>query len=130
MISDDLLRRLCRARETLRETDGRLSLSAIAAQAGLSRSHFMALYAGAFGDTPHQTRIAARLARARELLAERDCTVTQACLAAGFSSLGSFSTLFSRRYGVTPSEARRQFRDGQTAWAPHCMTLMNEALAR
>jgi AraC-like DNA-binding protein len=51
-----------------------------------------------------------RLCRARELLAQLDGpqpSVTAVCMQVGFSSLGSFSTLFSRRFGETPSAYRR-----------------------
>jgi AraC-like DNA-binding protein len=46
------------------------------------------------------------LERARRLLA-LGLPVTEACLGSGFESLGSFSTLFRRRFGIPPSEFRR-----------------------
>ena len=43
----------------------------------------------------------------QELL-EQEASVTKACFAVGFDSLGSFTTLFKRLEGMTPSEYQRQ----------------------
>jgi AraC-like DNA-binding protein len=40
----------------------------------------------------------------------------------GFSSLGSFSTLFARRFGESPSAFRRRVRSDDLT--PGCLTLM------
>jgi AraC-like DNA-binding protein len=56
-----------------------------------------------FGETPHQLRSLAQIERAKHLLVLTDLSVKEICMAVGFSSLGSFSTLFGRRAGMTPS---------------------------
>ena len=81
-------------------------MDAIAAAVGLSRGHFIRRFEAVFGATPHQFRTALRLERARVLLA-RDLAVTDVCFALGYQSLGSFSTLFTRRTGMAPSAYRR-----------------------
>jgi AraC-like DNA-binding protein len=48
-----------------------------------------------------------RIERAKKLL-EQGVSVTEACFAVGFDSLGSFTSLFKRRAGVTPSEYQRR----------------------
>ena len=63
-----------------------------------------------FGTTPHQFRIARRIDRATRLLALDAGSVTDVCLEVGFSSLGSFSTLFARRLGESPSRYRARAR--------------------
>ncbi len=45
----------------------------------------------------------------------------------GFSSLGSFSTLFARRFGETPSEYRERVQPADLT--PGCLSLMG-ALSR
>jgi transcriptional regulator GlxA family with amidase domain len=65
-----------------------------------------------FGTTPHQYRIDARLTRARELLITTERRVIDICLDIGFTSLGSFSSLFARRVGaprLTTGAARDQW---------------------
>ncbi len=99
------VRRLCRARELL-ELDEQTSISEIAARVNVSPFHFIRLFDALFGETPHQYRTRARLDRAKALLA-RGHTVTETCMEVGFSSVGSFSGLFTRRVGVSPSAYRR-----------------------
>jgi AraC-like DNA-binding protein len=101
--------RLCRARELLRELDASPPLAQIAAQQGMSPFHFIRLFEALFGETPHQLRIRARIERAKDLLA-RDMSVTQVCMDVGFSSLGSFSSSFTRRVGESPVGYRRHVR--------------------
>lgn len=102
--------RLCRARDLLRETSDRpLSIRAVAAEAGVSPYRLIRRFHAVFGETPHQFRIRARLERARTLLL-RDLSVTEVCFEVGCSSLGSFSDLFARRTGESPSAFRRRMR--------------------
>lgn len=108
-IDDDVRRRLCQARELLEKPDNVSSIAEIARGAGISRFHFIRLFDHAFGTTPHRCRVDSRLARAKVLLA-RGTSVTEACFETGFASLGSFSTLFARRVGETPSAYRRRVR--------------------
>ena len=77
--------RLCRARDRLRAVDDRaLTIDAIAREAAISRSHFIRQFQSGFGVTPHQYRTAAKLERARDLLARRrHYTVTDVCVELG-----------------------------------------------
>ena len=104
---------LCRARDRLCEEDliheRAVPIAALAEEAGLSTGLFIREFARLFGETPHQRRIRARVERAKRLLARGD-RVTDVCFEVGCSSVGSFSTLFHRRVGVTPSAYRAQAR--------------------
>lgn len=92
-----------------------LNLDQIARQAHFSRFHFIRLFRLAYGQTPHQYLVRRRIAKAKELLAAGQLTVTEVCLAVGFQSLGSFSSLFTRAVGQPPQRyralmvARRRF---------------------
>src|SRR5688572_25313219 len=111
MLHQELLRRLCLARDLLRsEEEPRLPVSAIARHAGLSLFHFIRLFNAVFGETPHHYRSRAQIERAKHLLILTDQTVTEVCMTVGFSSLGSFSTLFARRVGMSPSAWQRRHR--------------------
>jgi AraC-like DNA-binding protein len=49
-------------------------------------------------------------------------SVTDVCMEVGFSSLGSFSSLFTRRFGEPPSAFRRRVRTADLT--PGCLCLM------
>ena len=133
----DVLTRLCRARDVLREVHERtLTIEEVAREAAMSPFHFIRQFHAVFGETPHQARIRSRLDRARLLLAAGEQSVTDICMEVGFSSHGSFSSLFARRVGVSPSEYRRQARSMVVvpgAYASHlfpgCLSLMGPAFA-
>lgn len=129
MISPGQHQALCRARRRLQDTNPDAGTVAdIAAEAGLSQYQFIRRFAAVFGETPHQLRQRHRLERAREMLLLSRLPVTDVCLAVGFSSLGSFSTLFSRRFGMPPSRFRRLESGGDPAQhQPGCLTLMARA---
>ncbi|HLK21870.1 MAG TPA: AraC family transcriptional regulator [Bryobacteraceae bacterium] len=103
--------RLCRARDLLREVrEQRLPIPEVAREAGMSPFHFIRRFEALFGATPHQFRIQSRLEDAKLLLARGEHNVTEVCLEVGFESLGSFSDLFARRVGMTPSAYQRSAR--------------------
>ena len=111
LLEPDDLRRYCRARDLLREVPGQpVSIRDIAREVQVSPFHFIRRFEAVFGLTPHQYRIRSRLDRAKFLLARGEQSVTEVCVEVGFSSLGSFSDLFTRRVGTTPSAYQRHAR--------------------
>jgi AraC-like DNA-binding protein len=86
-------------------------LREIARKAGFSPYHFVRLFRTTFGQTPHRVSIASRLRHAQALLLESELPITEICLECGYESLGSFSHLFRREFGQSPSafRARRRF---------------------
>jgi AraC-like DNA-binding protein len=124
-------RRLCRARDLLREFHERSpSIERVAREVQISRFHFTRQFEAVFGVTPHQFRIHSRVELAKQLLATGQYSVTDVCMEVGFSSLGSFSVLFMRRVGEAPSTYRRRVRamvqvPGVVAdLTPGCLSLM------
>jgi AraC-like DNA-binding protein len=117
MNDDDIVRRrLALARAFIDEHyDLPIDLEQIAGQASFSPYHFLRLFRGAFDQTPHQYLTKRRIAKAKELLAASDLSVTEVCLAVGFDSLGSFSALFRRHVGHAPSLYRAHVFSG---WRP------------
>jgi AraC-like DNA-binding protein len=96
--------RLCRARDLLRElSEAAPSIESLAREVNISPFHFIRQFEAVFGVTPHQYRIKTRLDAAKHLLARGDHSVTDVCMEVGFSSLGSFSTLFANRADFPPS---------------------------
>ncbi len=99
--------RLHSAREYMRASMGRpLMLPEIAGIACMAPHHFLRTFKQAFRQTPHQYLTDLRLYRARALLRRTDTPVTEICMEVGFESLGSFSWLFRKRFGVSPSGFR------------------------
>jgi AraC-like DNA-binding protein len=81
-------------------------LSQLARVAAMSPFHFLRLFRTTFGQTPHQFAMDVRLERAKRLLAETNLSITAICDAVGYVSLGSFSTLFRNRTGMSPRDYR------------------------
>lgn len=79
----------------------------IADEARYSKFHFIRTFKSIYGKTPHQYLTTVRIEKAKELL-ETGTSVTEACFSVGFDSPGSFTRLFKRRAGLTPSEYRRR----------------------
>jgi AraC-like DNA-binding protein len=110
-LDGDVFRRLAAARDFLAAHHAEpLVLADAARRAGISPYHFLRLFARAFDVTPHVFLQRVRLERARTLLARSDARVTDVCLEVGYSSLGSFSTLFARVTGLSPVAYRRRVR--------------------
>jgi len=109
-VERDLFQRLCRARELLGDHDESLTIREVAARVSVSRFHFIRRFEELFGATPNQFRTQRRIERAQELLARGEHSVTETCMRVGFTSLGSFSALFTRRVGSSPSDYRRRMR--------------------
>jgi len=89
-----------------------VNLPDISAHANLSPYHFLRVYKQVYGETPHEFLTRLRIERAKMLLARGSHNVTETCFEVGFSSLGSFSSLFAGRVGLSPSEYRRYARSG------------------
>lgn len=90
-----------------------LDLGSVAKQAGLSRFHFLRVFAKALGVAPHQHPVRSRLRRAARLLAREACTVSDAAFEAGFGDLSNFVRTFRRAAGVPPRDFRRPARSGR-----------------
>jgi AraC-like DNA-binding protein len=105
------------ARELLDASlDRQVTLLELARHAHTSPYHLHRRFREAFGVTPHEYLLRRRLERARDLLSE-GATVTETAEATGFSSPGYFSTVFRRRFGVTPTAFRRGAAAPRTAAA-------------
>jgi len=111
LVEEETFARLYRSREFLADRiDQPLRLVDAASEACLSAYHYHRMFVRAFGETPHDFMTRLRIDRAKQLLARDECPVTEVCLAVGYESLGSFSSLFRSQVGRSPSEYRRGLR--------------------
>jgi len=84
----------------------RLTLTEMAAAAGLSRMHFAAQFRGATGLRAHEYLLKRRVDRAKALLLETREPVAQIALVVGFQTQAHFTTVFKRFVGETPHQWR------------------------
>jgi transcriptional regulator GlxA family with amidase domain len=101
-----------------------LDVGDLAAVAGWSRSHFIRSFAAAYGETPKAYLTRRRIERAQDLLRSVNLTVTEICLAVGFTSLGRFSRRFTELTGESPSDYRARARAGAPPAIPGCYLMM------
>ena len=90
--------------------------------AGLSRAHFSREFRRAFGESPHAYLLTRRLERAAALLRTTDRSVADICFSVGLQSVGSFTTSFTRTYGMSPTAYRASVPAGAPrALVPSCV---------
>lgn len=123
MTPEDLaeLRHLRRARDFMdRNYAEPLDVPAMARTALMSPAHFSRRFRAAYGETPYAYLMTRRIERAKALL-RQGMSVTDACMAVGCTSLGSFSSRFTEIIGETPSDYRARDH-GQIDEYPACVT--------
>lgn len=84
-----------------------LTLSGMAAMAGLSRFHLIRVFHAVTGETPRQYLIGARLRAAADRLLDSREPVIGVALGVGFNDLSHFNATFRRAFGMSPSAWRR-----------------------
>lgn len=87
--------------------DAVITLEELAQIAGYSRFHFARGFRAATGMPPYAFVIRKRIARACELLGERDIPISNIAAATGFATHAQFSSRFRQVTGLTP----RAFRE-------------------
>jgi AraC-like DNA-binding protein len=123
MIYAPAARHLLRARDL---ADARyfepLGVDDMAAAAGLSRAHFSREFRRAFGESPHAYLLTRRLERSASLLRYTDRSVADICFSVGLASVGSFTSSFTRTYGVSPTAYRARYPPAAAhAIVPSCI---------
>jgi AraC-like DNA-binding protein len=99
-----------------------LDVDDLAHAAGLSRAHFSRQFRRAFGESPHAYLLTRRLERAAALLRGTDRSVADICFSVGLHSVGSFTTSFTRTFGLSPTAYRATFPPAADwAMVPSCV---------
>ena len=116
----DGLTRLRKARDRIdRDFAQPLDVPTLAAGAFMSPAHFSRQFRAAYGESPYAYVMTRRIERAMALL-RGGMSVTDACMAVGCTSLGSFSTRFTELVGETPTSYRRREHSAVAAM-PTCV---------
>jgi AraC-like DNA-binding protein len=87
-----------------------IDLEDAAAEANISPFHFLRLFSGVLGVTPHQYLVRSRLRHAARLLADDDSSITDVAYDVGFGDLSNFVRTFHRAAGVSPRKFREASR--------------------
>lgn len=85
----------------------RVSLGALASQAGLSPSYYNRAFKASTGLAPYQWQLQARIQRAQALLLSQNASLDDIAEATGFADAVHFSRMFRKLTGATPSSWRR-----------------------
>jgi AraC family transcriptional regulator len=84
-----------------------IPLATLAQLARLSPYHFSRSFKRSFGIPPNRYHANRRIERAKQLLANRELSVTSIALDVGFSETSTFTAAFHRLTGQTQSRYRR-----------------------
>jgi AraC-like DNA-binding protein len=123
------LAHLRRARDLIdREYAKPLDVPTMARRALMSPAHFSRRFRAAYGETPYSYLMTRRIERAMALL-RAGVSVTDACMAVGCTSLGSFSSRFAEIAGETPRVYRSREHDAVKAM-PACVAKMQSRPVR
>ncbi len=108
-----------------------INLDLIAGKAFISKFHFIRIFKQLYGRTPHQYLTDIRVKHAARLLAENK-SVANVCYDVGFESISSFTGLFKRLIGSTPSSYQQQqfsrkeaVRNQPLFFIPNCFASAN-----
>lgn len=108
-----------------------IELDQIADEAFFSKFHFIRLFKKTYGKTPHQYLTYVRIENSKLFLKKR-MPVSKVCYAVGFDSISSFTGLFKRMVGQTPSAYLQEYIDKQLEikttplkHIPNCFAEMN-----
>ncbi|GEM45412.1 helix-turn-helix domain-containing protein [Deinococcus cellulosilyticus] len=105
----DIYRRVHRARDFLEaHLHQPITLEDLAGVANLTVFHFCRAFKHIFHCTPNAYLTHRRLERAKWLLKHTSLSVLEVTLDVGFESPTTFSTVFKKRFGMTPTQYRSQ----------------------
>lgn len=85
-----------------------IDLTALARMTNLSKYHFLRCFRNAFGTTPYQYVLAARMRRVARSLLSSKRPVSDIAFDNGFADLSTFNARFREQFGVSPRRFREQ----------------------
>lgn len=103
------VRRACEKLDS--DLGGKLSLQQLAAEFGLSVSHFSRAFRISTGLPPHQWLLRQRVKAAKQLMSVRGLALSEIAISAGFANQSHFTKVFSAHVGVSPAAWRREAHD-------------------
>lgn len=99
--------KLARAIQLLSETsEGPVSTAAVAEELSISKRQLERLFQRYLNCSPYKYGVTLRLNKARNLLLQTECSVTDIAVACGFESASHFSRVYRAHFGVPPTRQR------------------------
>jgi AraC-like DNA-binding protein len=109
----------------------KIDLDNISDEAHFSKFHFIRLFKSIYAKTPHQYLTRVRIEKAQQLL-QQDKSVSEVCFLVGFDSVSTFSGLFTKYVGKTPSEflsskklRKKEIQSKPLTFVPKCYAFMH-----
>jgi AraC-like DNA-binding protein len=89
---------------------GSISLSDMAAAAGLSKMHFAAQFRATTGFRPHEYLLFQRIEQAKIAMTNSELSLAEIALSVGFQAQAHFSTVFKRFTGKSPGQWKQEYQ--------------------
>jgi AraC-type DNA-binding domain-containing proteins len=105
-----------------------IDLDNIADEAYFSKFHFIRLFKNIYNKTPHQYLTQVRIEKAK-LLLSTDISISEVCYSVGFESMSSFSGLFKKTVGISPSKFQQQQQQRKAAIAERPLNFIPNCFA-
>ncbi len=103
----EILKRISRVQKYIHANFSQdLCLQDLAEVAHMSEYHFLRMFKAFYSSTPYQYLAIRRMFKAKELLKETHYSIKDICSKVGYTDESSFSRMFKRNCGISPSEYR------------------------
>jgi AraC-like DNA-binding protein len=86
----------------------KIAFSSLAQKCGLGYDYFRHKFKAIYGISPQQHLINVRLEAAKNILETSSMNCTEIAYSCGFSDSAQFSTMYKKRFGITPKKNRAQ----------------------
>ncbi len=87
--------------------DTNMSIAVLAALIDMPMARFTRAFKAATGQSPHRFVVERRIARAKDLLAQKDVSLAEVAYASGFASQSHMTDVFRNRVGIAPGRFRK-----------------------